>query len=215
MDRPMDDDLRAGIAIYNAGRYHAAHDAWEDRWLGLEPGTDDERLLHGLIQFTAVVHHAQAANWTGVRGLAESGADYLAALPPSYRSVNVEAVRTYLEAVAGDPVHLERVTPPSLEYDDRAIQLTDLDHPAIAVAARVLAESHEGYDESIVDRAIAFADEVVTARASGSTVGDDRFVALLADFVQDPAHRDLIYRRLAAHVERLVAEREDVEGLFD
>ena len=27
----MDAHLRAGVAIYNAGHYHAAHDAWEDR----------------------------------------------------------------------------------------------------------------------------------------------------------------------------------------
>ncbi|NIS31883.1 MAG: DUF309 domain-containing protein, partial [Actinobacteria bacterium] len=60
----MDAHLRAGIAIYNAGGYHAAHDAWEDHWLELEAGTDDERFLHGLIQFTAAVHHAQGANWT-------------------------------------------------------------------------------------------------------------------------------------------------------
>ncbi|MFB6301121.1 MAG: DUF309 domain-containing protein, partial [Halobacteriales archaeon] len=52
----MDAHLRAGIAIYNAGGYHAAHDAWEDHWLDLESGTDDERFLHGLIQFTAAVH---------------------------------------------------------------------------------------------------------------------------------------------------------------
>ncbi len=41
------DQLRAGAAIYNDGYYHAAHDAWEARWLECEDGTDDERLLHG------------------------------------------------------------------------------------------------------------------------------------------------------------------------
>ena len=24
----------AGIDLYNAGEYHAAHDAWEERWMG-------------------------------------------------------------------------------------------------------------------------------------------------------------------------------------
>ncbi|MFC6725607.1 DUF309 domain-containing protein, partial [Halobium palmae] len=41
----MDDALRAGVAIYNAGDYHAAHDAWEDVWLDLPEGTDDGRAL--------------------------------------------------------------------------------------------------------------------------------------------------------------------------
>ena len=32
----MRNRLRAGVAIYNDGYYHAAHDAWEERWLDLE-----------------------------------------------------------------------------------------------------------------------------------------------------------------------------------
>ena len=27
----------AGIDLYNAGEYHAAHDAWEERWMGPDP----------------------------------------------------------------------------------------------------------------------------------------------------------------------------------
>ncbi|PSQ33570.1 DUF309 domain-containing protein [Halobacteriales archaeon SW_10_68_16] len=69
----MEPHLRAGVAIYNAGGHHAAHDAWEDHWLGLDAGTDDERFLHGLIQFTAAVYHARNRNWSGATGLAEGG----------------------------------------------------------------------------------------------------------------------------------------------
>ena len=68
----MDDSLRAGVAIYNAGAYRAAHGAWESRWLSLERDTDDERFLHGLIQFTAAVHHARDGNDSGAVGLARS-----------------------------------------------------------------------------------------------------------------------------------------------
>ncbi len=211
----MDAHLRAGVAIYNAGGYHAAHDAWEDHWLDLPSGDDDERFLHGLIQFTAAVHHAQDANWEGVRGLAGSGAAYLADLPADHRGVNVGEVRAYLEAVASDPEHVERVAPPALELDGRALGPDDLEGPAVAVAAEVVAEEREAYDEAVVGRAVEFADEVLAARDAGSTAGDDRFVALLADFVGDRVHRDLVYRRLRAHVEREVARREDAEGLFD
>ena len=211
----MDAALRAGIAIFNAGGYHAAHDAWEDRWLGLESGTDDERFLHGLIQFTAAVHHAHDANWAGVHGLAESGAGYLGDLPADHRGVNVSAVRSYLEAVATDPEHVERVAGPRLEHRGRALRPPDLDHGAVAVAARVLAEERDRFDAAVVERAVAFADAVVEARHAGSAAGDDRFVTLLGDFVADAAHRDLVYDRLEGHVERRVARLEDPEGLFD
>src|SRR5215471_8604689 len=32
----------AGIDLYNAGEYHAAHDAWEERWMG--PVGPEEKL---------------------------------------------------------------------------------------------------------------------------------------------------------------------------
>jgi len=131
----MDDHLRAGIAVYNAGEHHAAHDAWEDRWLDLEPGTDDEQFLHGLIQFTAAVHHAHRANWAGVRGLAESAAEYLAALPADYRGVNVGEVRRYLRAVAADPEYVERAAPPRLRREGLALLPEDLQFDAAAIAA--------------------------------------------------------------------------------
>ena len=94
----MEAALRAGVAIYNAGEFHAAHDAWEAEWLGLDDGTDDERLLHGLIQFTAVVHHARERNWSGAVGLAESAGEYLADHP---RMIGVLFTVTLLLLQAG------------------------------------------------------------------------------------------------------------------
>lgn len=211
----MDDHLRAGIAVYNAGHYHAAHDAWEDHWLDLEAGTADERFLHGLIQFTAAVHHAQHGNWAGLHGLARSGAGYLDGLAAEYRGVNLAAVRSYLRALAEDPEHVERTAPPPLTIHGEALVLADLEYPAAGVAAGVLAETLDGYDEAVIERAVEFADEVVAARSAGDAAGDDRFLTLLVDFVRDPEHRGVIYQRLEGHVERRVAELEDVDGLFD
>ncbi|UPW02122.1 DUF309 domain-containing protein [Halorussus gelatinilyticus] len=204
-----DDHLRAGVAIYNDGEFHAAHDAWEDRWLDLKSGSDDERLLHGLIQFTASVHHAQDANWAGVRGLAESGAGYLADLPEDYRSVNVGAVRDYLRAVAGDPEHVERVAPPELTHEGVALRPEDLRFGACAVVAEVLAEEY-GYDEAVVERAVEYAradldDEKATSQ----------FVTFVMDFARDEANRGIIFQRLEGAVGKRRHEEEDVEGLFD
>ena len=48
----------AGIDLYNAGEYHAAHDAWEERWMG--PVTPDEKLfLQAMIQSAVAFHHLQ------------------------------------------------------------------------------------------------------------------------------------------------------------
>jgi len=48
----------AGIDLYNAGEYHAAHDAWEERWMG--PVDANEKLfLQAMIQSAVAFHHLQ------------------------------------------------------------------------------------------------------------------------------------------------------------
>ncbi|MBV0924211.1 DUF309 domain-containing protein [Halomicroarcula limicola] len=202
----MDAHLRAGIAVYNAGRYHAAHDAWEDYWLDLDPG-DDERFLHGLIQFTAVVHHAGNENWSGARGLAESAGEYLADLPPEYRGVDLDSVRSFLDRVAADPEAVDWDDPPRLTHDGETIGYDDLDFDATAVAADVLAEA-DGYDEDAIAGAIDYARDELDER------GEGRFVGLLFAFVRDEEHRAVVYHRLRDHVQRERQKDDDVSGLF-
>ncbi|PSQ47212.1 DUF309 domain-containing protein [Halobacteriales archaeon SW_6_65_15] len=205
----MRDHLRAGVAIYNVGEHHAAHDAWEDHWLGLESGSDDERFLHGLIQFTAAVHHAQYANWAGVRGLAESAVEYLADLPADYRGVNVGEVRAYLRAVAADPEHVEREAPPELTHEGRALVPEDLRFDAAAVAAEVLAEEY-GYDEVVIETAVEYARADLESERATS-----QFVTFVMDFASDRANRGIIFQRLSQHVEKRTHREEDVDGLFE
>jgi predicted metal-dependent hydrolase len=204
----MDAQLRAGVAVYNAGHHHAAHDAWEQRWLDLEEG-DDERFLHGLIQFTAAVYHARERNWSGAVGLADSAGDYLADLPADYRGVNVGRVREYLAALAQDPERIERAPAPALTYGGEALGLADLEFEATAVAAEVLAEDL-GYDEDAVERAVEYARADLEAGEEGS-----RFVTFLLDFVRDPDSRAIVAQRLSEHVDRREGRESDVDGLFD
>lgn len=192
--------LRAGIAIYDAGRYHAAHDAWEDHWLGLERGSDDERLLHGLIQCTAAVHHATNRNWEGAVGLAESAVEYLAAVPPTYRGVNVDGTRSYLQALASDPAMIERKRPWPLTYEGEIVRYDDLSPNELVIAGEAIAAA-EGYDEELIERAGAFAE-------------DNRIGALLRDFLTEDAARGVIAQRLGQHVDRLEARQSDLDGLF-
>jgi len=204
----MDAALRAGIALYNDGEYHAAHDPWEDVWLDRPDGTDDERFLHGLIQFTAAIHHARARNWSGAAGLAASAGDYLAGLDSPYRGVAVAPIRRALATLATDPEVAERRRPPPIRYEGRPLALADLRFDAAAAAATALADEH-GYDPAVVDRAVGFAREEIE--------GGERtlFTTTLLEFVTADADRGLVYRRLADHVERRQREYADVDGLFD
>ncbi|MCU4741088.1 DUF309 domain-containing protein [Halobacteria archaeon AArc-m2/3/4] len=204
----MRDPLRAGIAIYNDGYYHAAHDAWEARWLECESGTPDERLLHGLIQFTAAIYHAHNGNWEGATGLAESAGDYLAGLPTEYRDVALEPVRTLLETLASDPEVVERRPPLPLEHEGTMPGLADLSLAATTIAAPILAEDL-GFDEEPIERAIEYAKTDLEAGRD-----DSRFVSLVVDFVREADHRGIVYQRLTGHVERRTAKERDVEGLF-
>jgi len=229
----MREHLRAGIAIHNAGYHHAAHDAWEDRWLAIKEGVDgstaspetvpdlpqgvadptpaaDERLLHGLIQFTAAAVHLERENWAGARGLAERAGGYLAPLSADYRGVNVGTVRAYLEDVAADPPGIAGEPVPELAHEGRALALADLSFDGAAVAATVLAGELEPYEEAVLERAVAYAREDLAAGDDGS-----RFVALVFDFVRDDEGRALVYDRLEAHVQRRRATERDLEGLFD
>jgi hypothetical protein len=205
----MESHLRAGIAIYNRGRYHAAHDAWEDHWLGLDSGTDDERFLHGLIQFTAAVHHARNCNWSGATGLAESARGYLAGLPAGYRGVDIDSVRGYLRKLARDPEISERRRPIPLRCEGTDVTPADLGFDATCVAAAVLAEE-DGYDEQVLERAAEYALSDLD-----DDMAESEFVTLLFDFVRDPEHRGIVFERLSEHVGRRAGRRSDVEGLFE
>src|ERR671939_81010 len=48
----------AGIDLYNAGEFHAAHDAWEDRWMG-EVGQHEKLFLQAMIQSAVAFHHLE------------------------------------------------------------------------------------------------------------------------------------------------------------
>ncbi|AUV83847.1 DUF309 domain-containing protein [Salinigranum rubrum] len=199
--------LTAGITVYNAGEHHAAHDAWEATWLELESGTDDERFLHGLIQFTAVVYHGRRRNWSGARKLARSAGEYLDGLAADYREVDLTTVRTYLARIAADPEYAERARPPALHHAGREPTAADLSLDALGVAADVVAEEY-GFDEDVLARAVGYArEEERTARS--------QFRALVVDFVREAERRGLVYDRLRDHVQRRRREETDVEGLFE
>jgi predicted metal-dependent hydrolase len=213
----MDRALRVGAAVFNAGDHHAAHDAWEDAWLELPEGTPDERLLRGLIQYTAAVYHARNRNWSGAAGLASSAGEYLDGLDDDYRGVNVGSVRASLERLAADPEFAERARPLPLRVDGRTVEADHLPFADAAAAAKLVAGDDDVYDERVIEDAVRYAAEEVERDEQG--IGDarsaTRYVAFVFDFVGDGKNRDVLYERLVAHVERERARERDVSGLFD
>jgi hypothetical protein len=196
------------MAIYNAGEFHAAHDAWEDSWLDLDQGTDDELLLHGLIQFTAAIHHATEENLEGASGLAASAREYLDGLE-GYRGVNVWEARGYLEGLTANPGGIEPADPPELTIGGVPPTLDTAPFEVGAIAARALAEEYS-YDVETIESAISYARRDL---ADGAVTSP--FVTLVLDFTQEGDHRGIVAQRLGEHVERREAREADLEGLFE
>jgi len=194
--------LRAGAAVYHAGEFHAAHDAWEAWWLGLDDGPDAD-LLQGLIQLTAAVHHAERGNRSGASGLAESAREYLAGLDGRH-GVAVAPLSAYLADLAADPDDWH--PPVRLDVGGETVTVEDLDIDALAVAAAVVAEEYG--DRALVDRAVEYAREALAAGPSSP------FVGLLVEYVRG-GERAVVRRRIGERVERRERRERDVEGLFD
>lgn len=220
----MDDALRVGTAVFNAGDHRAAHEAWEDVWLSLDEGTPDERLLHGLIQYAAAVHHARRRNWSGAGRLAGSAGRYLADLDADARGVNVGQLRTALQRLAADPEFAERRRPLALRIDGVALDPTDLTFENAASAATLLAAEYDAFEASVVADAVRYARTELGGERSGTTADgparrpqrrDPGFVGMVFDFAADRDRRSLVYDRLRAHVERRRSTERDASGLFE
>lgn len=196
--------LRAGAAVYGAGEHHAAHDAWEAVWLDLDPGPD-RRLLQGLIQTTAAVHHAREGNAAGATGLAGSAREYFDGLGERYRGVALAPVRAYLRRLEADPGAWD--PPVDLVIDGETVVVEELEIGALGVAAGAVAEAAGEEEESLVADAVRYAREDLDG---GQT---SRFVGLLVAYVRG-GERPTVRARLRSHVERRRARERDVEGLF-
>lgn len=198
----FDAALTAGVAIFNSGQYHSAHDAWEREWLSLESGTPNERFLHGLIQYTAAVHHAAHDNHVGARGLATSARTYLAGLSSTHRNVAITPLRHGLAAIALDPTVVHRHGPPPLLVNGVALLPEDLTTAGLQSAASVLAAEDDDIPIELIDDAIQY-------------ITIDPIRHLLIDLIRHSERRATILPRLRAHVERETAKDADVSGLFN
>jgi predicted metal-dependent hydrolase len=122
----------AGIDLYNAGEFHAAHDAWEERWMG-EVGPQEKLFLQAMIQSAVAFHHLEIGRPGAARRMHQMAKEKFARLGRSvFMSLDLNDYQKQLERAlswlwdAPDPRELKQpeIVPPRIvllpaidEYD--------------------------------------------------------------------------------------------------
>lgn len=88
--------LREGVRRFDAGEYHAAHEAFERCWLANE-GADAD-FFKGLVQASICLHHATRGNGEGARKLYTGHRRLLAPFLPTHRGLDLARLLTELQA---------------------------------------------------------------------------------------------------------------------
>src|SRR5919202_2233505 len=122
----------AGIDLYNAGEFHAAHDAWEDRWMG-EVGPQEKLFLQAMIQSAVAFHHLEIGRPGAARRMYQMAKEKFARLgTKSFMSLDLEDYQAQLDRALSwlltvpDPRELQppvvvppkiRLLPEVMEFD--------------------------------------------------------------------------------------------------
>jgi hypothetical protein len=83
------------VELFNAGRYHDAHEAFEELWLAREG--DDSDLYKGLIQAAICLHHFANGNLAGARGLYRGHRRLLAAFQEDGQGLDIARFLTDMQ----------------------------------------------------------------------------------------------------------------------
>lgn len=104
----------AGIDLYNAGEFHAAHDAWEERWMG-EVGWQEKLFLQAMIQSAVAFHHLDIGRPGAARRMYQMAKEKFARLGTSvFMSLDLNEYQMQLDRAlswlleAADPRELAR-----------------------------------------------------------------------------------------------------------
>lgn len=112
----------AGIDLYNAGEFHAAHDAWEERWMG-EVGPEEKLFLQAMIQSAVAFHHLEIGRPGAARRMHQMAKEKFSRLGHSvFMSLDLEDYQSQLERAlswlrdAPDPKELPQpeIVPPKI-----------------------------------------------------------------------------------------------------
>ncbi len=122
----------AGIDLYNAGEFHAAHDAWEDRWRD-DAGPREKLFLQAMIQSAVAFHHLEIGRPGAARRMYQMATEKFARLgTPQFMSLDLTNYQAQLDRSLAwllsvpDPRELTppqiappviRLVPEVMEYD--------------------------------------------------------------------------------------------------
>jgi hypothetical protein len=123
---PVDEELRHGIALWQAGRYVEAHEEFEHLWL-VEVGPR-RHFLRGLVHAAMGFHYLTVGDLLSARSKLASAADLLDGFPGGFLGLDVEGLRAGIATARGaleagghagpvDPgqVIIPRLTPASVD----------------------------------------------------------------------------------------------------
>src|SRR5437660_5788561 len=87
----------AGIDLYNEREFHAAHDAWEDRWMG-PVGQEEKLFLQAMIQSAVAFHHLEIGRPGAARRMYQAAKEKFARLNrPVFMSLDLEDYQGQLD----------------------------------------------------------------------------------------------------------------------
>ena len=97
-----------GVRLFDAGDYHAAHEAFEKCWLANEAGDAD--FFKGLIQAAICLHHLGRGNVDGARKLLRGHRSLLGRFLPTHRGVDVAAFLAQMQRVVAPALDAQAET---------------------------------------------------------------------------------------------------------
>lgn len=91
------DNFLHGIALFNAGRYWHAHEAWEATWLpmGNDREDDGEIFFRALIQLASGLHLKRKGRYAGAKNQLDKAAAKFAVLPARYLGLDPISLRIF------------------------------------------------------------------------------------------------------------------------
>jgi predicted metal-dependent hydrolase len=118
----------AGIDLYNAGEFHAAHDAWEERWMG-EVGPQEKLFLQAMIQSAVAFHHLDIGRPGAARQMYLRAKEKFARLgTPVYMSLDLDDYQLQLDSALSWLLSVA---------DPRELPVPEINPPKIRLLARV------------------------------------------------------------------------------
>jgi hypothetical protein len=123
------DDYLAGIDLYNAGEFHAAHDAWEARWVD-DAGPREKLFLQAMIQSAVAFHHLEIGRRGAARQMYLMAKEKFARLQsPRFMSLDLVDYQAQLDRALA---WLTSVP------DPRELAMPDIELPSIKLLPEVM-----------------------------------------------------------------------------